>query len=157
MSMNTHLKSVKMTIKGKDPISLETLSLRGNNIRYYILPENLHLDQLLVEDTPKPRTRKREGTYIYVFCITIMIDHSLSLQLQWVVVGVVGDEAVGEEEDVVEDGDSIYCCSRDLSYFPNLHTCSISLVPNLWVLGLMILCPICQSGILSILCLVHSL
>ena len=63
MSMNTHLKSVKMTIKGKDPISLDTLSLRGNNIRYYILPENLHLDQLLVEDTPKPRSRKREGKY----------------------------------------------------------------------------------------------
>ena len=61
MSMNTHLKSVKMTIKGRDPISLDTLSLRGNNIRYFILPENLPLDTLLVDDTPKARARKRDG------------------------------------------------------------------------------------------------
>ena len=61
MSMNTHLKSVKMTIKNRDPITLDTLSLRGNNIRYFILPENLPLDTLLVDDTPKARARKREG------------------------------------------------------------------------------------------------
>ena len=62
MSMNTHLKSVKMTIKDKDPIALDSLSLRGNNIRYYILPENLPLDTLLVDDTPKAKARKKEGT-----------------------------------------------------------------------------------------------
>ena len=61
MSMNTHLKSVKMTVKGKEPLSLDTLSLRGNNIRYYILPENLPLDTLLVDDTPKAKAKKREG------------------------------------------------------------------------------------------------
>ena len=31
MSMNTHLKTVKMTIKGNDPISLNHLTVRGNN------------------------------------------------------------------------------------------------------------------------------
>ena len=31
VSMNTHLKQVKMTLKGKDPISLDTLSIRGSN------------------------------------------------------------------------------------------------------------------------------
>ena len=61
MSMNTHLKSVKMTLKGKDPIALDSLSLRGNNIRYYILPENLPLDTLLVDDTPKAKAKKKEG------------------------------------------------------------------------------------------------
>ena len=61
MSMNTHVKSVKMIIKGKDPISLDSLSLRGNNIRYFILPENLPLDTLLVDDAPKARAKKREG------------------------------------------------------------------------------------------------
>ncbi len=61
MSMNTHLKSVKMTIKGRDPITLDTLSLRGNNIRYFILPENIPLDTLLVDDAPKARAKKREG------------------------------------------------------------------------------------------------
>ena len=33
VAMNTHLKSVKMTIKNRDPVNLETLSVRGNNIR----------------------------------------------------------------------------------------------------------------------------
>jgi small nuclear ribonucleoprotein D1 len=46
--MNTHLKNVKMTIKGKNPVSLDHLTVRGNNIRYYILPEALPLDTLLV-------------------------------------------------------------------------------------------------------------
>ena len=61
MSMNTHLKSVKMVVKDKASVTLDTLSLRGNNIRYFILPENLPLDTLLVDDTPKARAKKREG------------------------------------------------------------------------------------------------
>jgi len=61
MSMNTHLKAVKMTLKGKDPVSLDTLSIRGNNIRYFILPESLPLDTLLVDDEPRGRGRGRGG------------------------------------------------------------------------------------------------
>lgn len=55
MSMNTHLKSVKMTLKNKEPVSLDTLSIRGNNIRYFILPDSLPLDTLLIDDAPKER------------------------------------------------------------------------------------------------------
>ncbi|XP_062501246.1 small nuclear ribonucleoprotein Sm D1-like [Corticium candelabrum] len=58
ISMNTHLKSVKMTVKGKDPISLETLSVRGNNIRYIVLPDSLPLDTLLVEEPRKAKKKK---------------------------------------------------------------------------------------------------
>ena len=61
MSMNTHLKSVKMTVKNRDTITMDTLSLRGNNIRYFLLPENVPLDTLLVDDTPKARAKKKEG------------------------------------------------------------------------------------------------
>ncbi|ETO24905.1 hypothetical protein RFI_12250 [Reticulomyxa filosa] len=32
---------------------METLSIRGSNIRYVLLPESLNLDTLLVDDTPK--------------------------------------------------------------------------------------------------------
>ena len=53
VSMNTHLKQVKMALKGKDPVALDTLSIRGSNIRYFILPDSINLDTLLVDDTPK--------------------------------------------------------------------------------------------------------
>jgi len=56
--MNTHLKSVKLTMKGHNPMSLDYLSVRGNNIRYYILPDSLNLDTLLVDDTPKIKAKK---------------------------------------------------------------------------------------------------
>jgi len=61
VSMNTHLKTVKMIVKGKNPVTLETLSIRGNNIRQYILPETLNLDTLLVDDTPKTKAKKEGG------------------------------------------------------------------------------------------------
>ena len=60
MAMNTHLKSVKMTVRNRNPQSLDSLSIRGSNIRYYILPDSLPLDTLLVDDAPKPK-RKKEG------------------------------------------------------------------------------------------------
>jgi small nuclear ribonucleoprotein D1 len=61
VSMNTHLKSVKMTVKNKDPVQLETLSIRGNNLRYFILPDTLPLDTLLIDDAPKARGRGGRG------------------------------------------------------------------------------------------------
>uniref|UniRef100_A0A1I8JPC1 snRNP core protein D1 n=1 Tax=Macrostomum lignano TaxID=282301 RepID=A0A1I8JPC1_9PLAT len=61
VAMNTHLRQVKMTLKNKDPITLDFLSIRGNNIRYIILPDNLPLDTLLVDDTPKIK-KKKEGS-----------------------------------------------------------------------------------------------
>lgn len=67
MSMNTHLRAVKMTVKNKDPVSLESLSIRGNNIRYFILPENLPLDTLLIDDSPKSKSKKKAaGTYFHL-------------------------------------------------------------------------------------------
>ncbi|KTW26712.1 small nuclear ribonucleoprotein Sm D1 [Pneumocystis carinii B80] len=61
MQMNTHLKTVKMTVFNKNPASLDTLSIRGNNIRYFILPDSLPLDTLLIDDAPKPKQKKREA------------------------------------------------------------------------------------------------
>jgi small nuclear ribonucleoprotein D1 len=60
MSMNTHLKTVKMTVRNKDPQNLDSLSIRGSNIRYYILPDSLPLDTLLVDDSPKSKGKKKE-------------------------------------------------------------------------------------------------
>jgi len=60
VSMNTHLKAVKMTVKNKDTVQLDSLSIRGNNIRYYILPDSLPLDTLLIDDTPKAKAKKKD-------------------------------------------------------------------------------------------------
>lgn len=72
VAMNTHLKAVKMTVKNQQPIHYETLSIRGNNIRYYILPDSLTLETLLVDDAPKSRMNRsgrgsRGGLYISLF------------------------------------------------------------------------------------------
>lgn len=58
MSMNTHLKNVKMTVKNRDPVSLDSLSIRGNNVRCVILPDSLPLDTLLIDDAPKSKKKK---------------------------------------------------------------------------------------------------
>ena len=61
MQMNTHLKTVKLTARNRPVAALDTLSIRGNNIRYFVLPDALPLDTLLVDDAPKPKGgRKKE-------------------------------------------------------------------------------------------------
>ncbi|PWA85823.1 putative small nuclear ribonucleoprotein Sm D1 [Artemisia annua] len=63
ISMNTHLKTVKLTLKGKNPVTLDHLSVRGNNIRYYILPDSLNLETLLVEETPRVKPKKPTAAF----------------------------------------------------------------------------------------------
>lgn len=58
VAMNTHLKTVKMTCKGKEPVTMDSISLRGNNIRYYILPDSLPLETLLIDDAPRSKGKR---------------------------------------------------------------------------------------------------
>ncbi|VDP59913.1 unnamed protein product [Schistosoma curassoni] len=60
VSMNTHMRSVTLTLKNRDAINLDTLTVRGNNIRYFILPESLPLDTLLIDEGPPKRKPGRE-------------------------------------------------------------------------------------------------
>ena len=71
VSMNIHLKSVRVikakatkSSKKSPPVAetsttsapsplLETISIRGNNIRMIILPEHLQLENYLIDDVPK--------------------------------------------------------------------------------------------------------
>ncbi len=62
VQMNTHLKTVKMTARNRDPASFDTFTIRGNHIRYFILPDSLPLDTLLVDDAPKPKNRKKDDS-----------------------------------------------------------------------------------------------
>ncbi|KAF7640233.1 Small nuclear ribonucleoprotein Sm D1 [Meloidogyne graminicola] len=59
VAMNMHLRSVKMTIRGREQMQLDTLSIRGNNIRYIQLPDSLPLDTLLVDDEPRKKPSQR--------------------------------------------------------------------------------------------------
>ncbi|KAK4385653.1 Small nuclear ribonucleoprotein SmD1b [Sesamum angolense] len=58
VSMDTHLKTVKLIPKGKNPITLDHLSVGGNTIHYYILPDSLNFETLLVEKTPRVKPKK---------------------------------------------------------------------------------------------------
>ncbi|KAK4131757.1 Sm-like ribonucleoprotein [Trichocladium antarcticum] len=58
--MNTALRNVKMTPRGQDALALETLNVRGSTIRYFILPDSLPLDTLLIDDAPKPKNKARK-------------------------------------------------------------------------------------------------
>jgi len=57
ISMNTHLKSVKHTVKGRETIALDHMTIRGSNIRYFLLPESLSLETLLIDDAPKLKAK----------------------------------------------------------------------------------------------------
>src|SRR5271163_4932381 len=63
MSMNTHLKTVRLTMRGREPVPLDSLSIRGNTIRYYILPDSIPLDTLLIDDAPKAKKKKEGGKF----------------------------------------------------------------------------------------------
>ena len=83
MSMNTHLKAVKMTIKNKEPVQLESLSIRGNNIRYFILPESLPLDTLLVDDAPKAKAKKKEAGMFHSIVPLINVGADVHFNSRW--------------------------------------------------------------------------
>lgn len=51
--MNIFLTTVKMTVKGRNPIALDQMTIRGSNIRYIVLADTLQLDSLLKDDEPK--------------------------------------------------------------------------------------------------------
>lgn len=58
IAMNTHLKDVTLTVKGRLPVKLEHLTIRGNNIRYYILPDAIPIDTLLIDEATKNKPQK---------------------------------------------------------------------------------------------------
>jgi hypothetical protein len=55
---------VQVTVKGKNTVKFDSLSIRGNNIRYYILPDSLNLDTLLIDDAPKSKVTYFIGAYV---------------------------------------------------------------------------------------------
>lgn len=60
VSMNTHLKTVNFTPKNRAPVHLDTLTVRGNNIRYFILPDDTPIQKLLKAEDP-PQAKKKDA------------------------------------------------------------------------------------------------
>lgn len=91
ISMNTHLKTVKLTLKGKNPVTLDHLSVRGNNIRYYILPDSINLETLLVEETPRVKPKKptagiyrtKSFSWCWMNCSLSLFSTILSSDMEW--------------------------------------------------------------------------
>ncbi|KAA8495547.1 Small nuclear ribonucleoprotein Sm D1 [Porphyridium purpureum] len=54
-SMNIHMRGVKMTYKGQNPVHVDFMSVRGSTVRYVILPDSLNLDALLIDYSMRPR------------------------------------------------------------------------------------------------------
>lgn len=88
-----------MTLKNREPTQLESLSIRGNNIRYFILPDSLPLDTLLVDIEPKIKSKKREAgeglkaclaASVLVVCFHTKLKLAESVTLFW------GQKCLGE-------------------------------------------------------------
>jgi hypothetical protein len=103
--MNTHLKAVKMTIKNRNPVQLESLSIRGNNIRYFILPDSLPLETMLIDEAPKSKNKKKDtkmgsrgrgqtrGLYLYLLSMLVQFTNHVYLQVAEVQEDEVDPEA----------------------------------------------------------------
>ena len=61
VSMNTHLTRVTLSVRGGNPVKVDSLSVRGSTVRYFILPDSLNLEQLLVEQVSKTQRREEGG------------------------------------------------------------------------------------------------
>ena len=57
-TMTTHLKKVKVTVRGRNPMEMDTLTVRGGNIRYYSLPESVDIDGMLKAATASKNQMK---------------------------------------------------------------------------------------------------
>uniref|UniRef100_A0AC35TFN2 Small nuclear ribonucleoprotein Sm D1 n=1 Tax=Rhabditophanes sp. KR3021 TaxID=114890 RepID=A0AC35TFN2_9BILA len=61
IAMNIHLRQVKLTLKNGDNLGMDSMTVRGNNLRYVILPDHLPLDSMLVEDKAKASKNRAAG------------------------------------------------------------------------------------------------
>ena len=104
--MNTHLKTVKLTLKGKNPVTLDHLSVRGNNIRYYILPDSLNLETLLVEETPRVKPKKPTAGILIFHSFVILFPKLIFFYVSFTHFYLFYPSSIqGGLWDVVEGGD----------------------------------------------------
>ena len=47
-------------VRNREPQTLDTINIRGSTIRYFILPDSLPLDTLLIDDSVKAKNKARK-------------------------------------------------------------------------------------------------
>lgn len=58
-AMNINLKDVKMTVDNRAPEALEHMTIRGNQVRMVLLPDELNLDAILQDSVFKMKKNKK--------------------------------------------------------------------------------------------------
>jgi len=58
-NMNVHMTEAKVVVKGKDPITVEKITVRGATVRHIVLPPDLKYDSMLAQ--AEAATTKRQG------------------------------------------------------------------------------------------------
>lgn len=61
-AMNINLKDVKMTSVDRPATSLEHITIRGNQVRMVLLPDELNLDSILQDPVFRPKSKKKLET-----------------------------------------------------------------------------------------------
>ncbi|EZG65036.1 small nuclear ribonucleoprotein Sm D1 [Gregarina niphandrodes] len=57
VAMNMHLKNAKMTVKARNPINVDNITIRGATIRLVLISDSIPLDTYLIDDgTSKVKT-----------------------------------------------------------------------------------------------------
>jgi small nuclear ribonucleoprotein D1 len=59
-TMNINLKDVKMTVVNRQATVLEHMTIRGNQVRMVLLPDELNIDSILQDAVFKPKKSKKQ-------------------------------------------------------------------------------------------------
>ena len=59
-TMNINLKDVKMTAVDRTPTALEHMTIRGNQVRMVLLPDELNLDSILSDSVFRPKKKQQQ-------------------------------------------------------------------------------------------------
>ncbi|ODQ45559.1 hypothetical protein PICMEDRAFT_73077 [Pichia membranifaciens NRRL Y-2026] len=59
-AMNINLKDVKMTAVDRTPAALEHMTIRGNQVRMVLLPDELNLDSILSDSVFRPKKKLQQ-------------------------------------------------------------------------------------------------
>lgn len=55
VAMNMHMKNARMTVKARNPVNVDNITIRGSTIRHVVISDSVPLDTYLIDDTKKQK------------------------------------------------------------------------------------------------------